>query len=337
MPEPLAPVRLPDQSRDRHPFVAVLIRASLALGIVLVNWAIVLLERGGYTDATDGSVSVIDALYYTTVTLTTTGYGDIVPITDRARLVNALVVTPMRVAFVVLLVGTTLNALTRQSRYEFRVARWRKRMHDHIVVLGFGTKGRNAARALELRGTPANQIVVVDTDRAAVDAATVSGHTAVQGSATSEEVLQRALITRARVVIVALDRDDSAVLATLTVRRLNAHASVIASAREAQNAELMRQSGAGSVIVSSETTGRLLGLACDNPETVNVVEDLLSFGQGLDLTQRVVSDEEIGRNPAALTIPVLAVLRNGTMLRYDDAAASPLAAGDSVIYAGVAP
>src|SRR3954469_22904735 len=121
-------------------------RFSLALLVVLVNWALVVAERDSYHDTADGSVSVVDALYYTTVTLTTTGYGDITPVTTGARLVNALVVTPMRLLFVILLVGTTISALTQRSREEFRLARWRARMGKHIVVLGFGTKGRNAVR-----------------------------------------------------------------------------------------------------------------------------------------------------------------------------------------------
>lgn len=50
-------------------------------------------------------------------------------------------------------------------------------------------------------------------------------------------------------------------------------------------------------VVSSETTGRLLGLATDSPDTVAVVEDLLSFGRGLDLAERAVLPEEAGRAP----------------------------------------
>ena len=120
------------------------LRFGFAALLVLVNWALVLTERGSYTDSHDGHVSVIDALYYTTVTLSTTGYGDITPVTTGARLVNALVVTPMRLLFVVILVGTTISALTARSRDEIRLYRWRKRLDRHVVVLGYGTKGRNA-------------------------------------------------------------------------------------------------------------------------------------------------------------------------------------------------
>jgi voltage-gated potassium channel len=316
-----------------RPVVAVAARFAVALALVVINWLLVLTERGSYTDTRDGHVSVIDALYYTTVTLTTTGYGDITPVTPGARLVNALVVTPMRLLFVVVLVGTTIQALTQRSREEFRLARWRSRLQDHVVVLGFATKGRNAVRALELKGHPRDRIVVVDTDPRAVAAASSAGLVAVGGSATSEEILHEALVPRAKVVIVAVDRDDTAILATLTVRRLAPHVTVIAAAREAENADLLQQSGASSVIVSSETAGRLLGLATDSPDTVAVVEDLVSFGHGLDLLERAVEPAEVGRHPTELPVPVLAVARDGRILHYNDAEIGPLRSGDRVVYA----
>jgi voltage-gated potassium channel len=146
-------------------------------------------------------------------------------------------------------------------------------------------------------------------------------------------VLREALVERAGEVIVALDRDDTAILATLVTKRLNPRATVIASAREAENARLLEQSGADSVIVSSETAGRLLGLATDSPETVEIVEDLLSFGQGFDLAERPVATNEVGQPPNALGIPVLAVIRAGRTYRYSETAVATLAAGDRVIYA----
>jgi voltage-gated potassium channel len=333
VPAPSRFLRLPDRRLITSPTAAIAVRLGIVVAIVLVNWAIVAIESDSYTDSYDGTVSITDALYYTTVTLTTTGYGDITPVTTGARMVNALVVTPMRLLFVVLLVGTTIKALTRQSRDEFRAARWRKRMTGHTIVLGYGTKGRNAARALQLMGTPADHIVVVDPAQPAVTAATEAGHTAVHGSGLDEAMLRTALLDRARAVIIALNRDDSAVLATLTVRRLNPRATIIAAARESQNAQQLRESGANSVIVSSETTGRLLGIASGRPQTVEVVEDLLSFGHGLDLRQRPVSADEVGRDPSALPVAVLAVVREGALLHYDADAAAPLADGDELIYA----
>ena len=318
------------------PVLSIVRRFALALGLVLVNWLVVVVERRSYRDSADGEVSVVDALYYTTVTLSTTGYGDITPVTTGARLVNALVVTPMRLLFVIVLIGTTISALTERSRQQFWLARWRSRLKDHIVVCGYGTKGRNAARALLLQGHSAEQIVIVDKDPQAVAAATAAGFVAVLGAATQQDVLHEATVQRASVVIVALGRDDTAVLVTLTARRMAPQVTVVATAREAENAELLEQSGASSVIISSETAGRLLGLATDYRDTVAVVEDLLSFGSGLDLAERLVAPGEVGRAAAQLAMPVLAVVRAGRHLPYDDPEAATLQPGDRLVYAHAA-
>ena len=325
-------VRLPVDA-PMHPVLSILRRFLLAVLIVVINWVVVILESGQYRDAVDGEVSWTDALYYTTVTLSTTGYGDITPVTTTARLVNTFFVTPMRLLFVVILVGTTIQALTERSREQYRLGRWRSRVKDHVVVVGYGTKGRNAVRALLLKGHPLDRIVVIDPHPEAVAQATAAGLVAVAGSATSADTLRDALVDRASVVIVALGRDDTAVLVTLAARRFAPNVTVVATVREAESSELLRQSGARSVIVSAETAGRLLGLAADSPDTVEVVEDMLSFGSGLDLVERAVVAQEVGRGSADLLPPVLAVLRNGEKIYYDDPRSRRLEAGDRIVQA----
>ena len=91
--------------------------------------------------------------------LTTTGYGDITPYSDVARLTNTLGITPLRFLFLIVLVGTTVEVLTQRSRDEFRTNRWRQRVQDQTVVVGFGVIGRSAVQAILDQGTPAAQIV----------------------------------------------------------------------------------------------------------------------------------------------------------------------------------
>ena len=118
---------------------------------------LVYFDREHYRDSADpkGGVDLVDAIYYTTVTLSTTGYGDIAPVSPHARLINAFVITPLRIAFLVLLIGTTLEVLASQGREMFRVARWRKHMDNHVVVIGYGTKGRSAVETLVNKGVAA--------------------------------------------------------------------------------------------------------------------------------------------------------------------------------------
>jgi voltage-gated potassium channel len=329
--DPTWKLRLP-RKQSVAPWLAIMRRVGIALAIVMVNWAVVLFEREGYNDEADGHLSVIDALYYTTVTLSTTGYGDITPVTTGARLTNALLVTPMRFLFVLVLVGTTIQVLTERSRDQFNVARWRARVMDHVVVCGYGTKGRSAIRALRATGLTREQFVVIESDHEAIEAAAAAGYATVHGSSTSDAVLREAEVGKARSVIVAVDRDDAAVLTTLTVRQIAPDVTLVAAVREAENADLLIQGGATSVITSSDAAGRLLGIATERPSTVAVVEDLIAFGHGLDLLERDLLPDEAGKSPAEVSVPVLAVVRGGRNFPYDDPQVAPLQSGDRLVY-----
>jgi len=322
-------VRLPEIQRS--PWWALTRRLVAAAAILVGSVLLVYLDRDGYRDSTDGTVSLLDAIYYTTVTLSTTGYGDITPVTDTARMVNAFVVTPARIAFLVLLIGTTLEVLATQGREMFRVARWRKRVDHHVVVIGYGTKGRSAVDTLLNNGVAKESIVIVDPKPAAVSDAHEDGLAIVTGDATRREVLRRAGVSRADQVIITADRDDSTVLATLTVRQLNPDAQVVASVREQSNVPLVRQSGADSVVTSSDAVGRLLGLSSLSPTLGSVMEDLLTYGEGLEVAERDLLLSEVGKQPQSLPDQVIAVVRDEQVHRYFDPVVTRLARGDRLI------
>jgi voltage-gated potassium channel len=317
----------------RSPWWELTRRVLLAAGILVFTVLLVWFDRDGYVDQTDPgrSVDLTDAIYYTTVTLSTTGYGDIAPVAEHARLINAFVITPLRIAFLVLLIGTTLEVLASQGREMFRVARWRKHMDQHIVVIGYGTKGRSAVDTLVNNGTSREAVVVVDPKGVAQEEAHADGLAVVTGDATRREVLRRAGVQRAEAVIITTARDDTTVLATLTVRQLNPNAYIVAAVREQDNVPLVRQSGADSVITSSEAVGRLLGLASYSPNLGAVMEDLLTHGEGLEVAQRDLLVSEVGKAPQSLPDQVIAVVRDEKVYRYFDPTVTLLARGDQLI------
>jgi voltage-gated potassium channel len=318
----------------RSPWWSLSRRLLLGIGIIAVTVLIVWIDRDGYRDNNDvpaHAINLTDALYYATVTLSTTGYGDITPVSETARLVNAFVITPLRIAFLVLLIGTTLEVLASRGRRMFRIARWRRHMTDHVVIVGYGTKGRSAVDTLVNNGIDRESIVVVDKGGTAVSDAHADGLAVVTGDATRSGVLQRAGVGEANQVIITTDRDDSNVLATLTVRQLNADAWIVAAVREHENAPLMKQSGANSVITSSDAVGRLLGLSSLSPTLGAVMEDLLTYGEGLEVAERDLLVSEVGQQPQSLPDQVIAVVRDETVYRYFDPVVTQLARGDRLI------
>ena len=330
---PAARSRVALPARVRSPAWELGRRLLMAVVILVGTVTLVYFDREGYTDNNDptGQISLIDAIYYTTVTLSTTGYGDIAPVTTTARLVNAFIITPARIAFLVLLIGTTLEVLASQGREMFRVARWRRNMGEHVVVVGYGTKGRSAVDTLINNGHDREAIVVVDPSPLAMDEAHRDGLAVVTGDATRREVLRHAGVQSATHIIITTDRDDSNVLATLTVRQLNPDAWIVAAVREQENVSLMRQSGANSVITSSDAVGRLLGLSSMSPTLGSVMEDLLTYGEGLEVAERDLLVTEVGKQPQTLPDQVIAVVRDEKVYRYFDPVVGLLARGDRLV------
>jgi voltage-gated potassium channel len=317
MDELLAKVRLPE-----HPGSAVRAigwRVLLAVAIITVVALVAYLDREGYKDnATGEPIGLLDCFYYATVSASTTGYGDIVPVTDSARLMTTLIVTPMRILFLILLVGTTLEVLATRSRKAFRWRSLRRRLHDHVVVCGYGVKARSALSYLEGAdagaGAGETSVIVIDTDPVAIESATEAELPAILGNATEADVLRTAGVDRAATVIVASERDDTNVLIVLRARELNRRATIIAACREEGNASLLSRSGADTVIVSADSAGRLLGMAASSPAAAQVIDDLLRSGTGLDVIEHRVG--AVGAEPPPSDQPV-AVRRGDELLAYE--------------------
>ena len=325
-------------SRRATPLEAVLTRTVLAVALLLVSTLIVYLGRDGYVDAArpHQPLNLLASFYYSAVTLSTTGYGDIVPVTATARLVNTLVLTPIRVVFLILLIGTTLEVLAERTRAIWRVSRWRSRMTAHTVVVGYGTKGRSAVRTLRESGVPTSAIIVVDVLPPVVAEANRAGLAAVTGDGTRREVLLQAELPTAARLVIAVDQDSTAVLIALTARQLCPAVVVTAAVREAENEPLLRQSGADHVVVSSDAAGRLLGLATAEPGAGLVLADLLNRVRGLDLTERAAGPADLGRPASEACAGVVALLRDGRVLALDDPGARAVQDGDRLIVVSAA-
>lgn len=310
------------------------VRILIALSCLVFTALLVYVERDGYNDSADGSISILDAFYYATVSLSTTGYGDITPVSDEARLVNIFVITPLRFIFLIVLVSTTVEVLTQAARERSRVNRWRKHMKDQTVIVGFGVKGQAALRSLIAHGLDASSIVVVASDRYAVAEATRQGVTGVVGDARSEQVLRDAGVPEANRVIVAADQDDTAIMVTLRVRAMAPRATIVAAAREASAADLLRQSGADRVITHAESAGNLMGLSMLSANVGEMIEDLMDTGRGLEVVEREITRAELGLSPADIQAGgdlVLAVVRGDAVIRFDQGAVRVFQPGDRVV------
>jgi voltage-gated potassium channel len=271
------------------------IRLALAIGlifvVVLVHWS----DRDGLQDAHDGTVSFLDVVYFTMISITTTGFGDIAPVSDRSRLVEALIVTPIRLAVIYIFVGTAYNFIIKRSWETWRMKRIQERLEDHIVVLGYGISGSEAVQELIARGTDPSCIVVVDPGASRLALAEGVGCNVLEGDATRDETLQAVRIARARSILVSAGRDDTTILIILTARHMAPGVPITAVVRADDNELLAHQAGANNVINPVRFTGLLLAGSAEGQHISEYLSDLASVTGRVQLVERKVTIEEVGK------------------------------------------
>ncbi|RPF71940.1 potassium channel family protein [Aurantiacibacter spongiae] len=309
------------------------IRLSLALGLIFLVVMIHWWDRDGLVDNLDGHVSFLDVIYFTMISITTTGFGDIAPISDRARLVEAVIVTPVRFAVLFIFVGTAYNFIIKRSWERWRMARIQEQLTDHVVVLGFGVSGSEAVGELIERGTDPSCIVVMDGNAERLEQAELLGCNVIEADATRDENLEAVRIAQAQTVLVSAGRDDASILIVLTVRHLAPNVPISVVVRAADNELLARQAGADNVINPVRFTGLLLAGSAQGAHISEYMSDLASVSGRVQLVERKVKPEEIGRPLSDLATGGrgLRIYRNGAACGFWEDEALCLQEGDVVV------
>src|SRR4028118_1835938 len=220
-------LRLPEAS----PLPGLFRRLGAAIGAIFIVSILLYIGRDGLRDNMhpDREMGFIDVLYFTIISLTTVGYGDIVPVTPGARFFNSVFLTPVRVFVWITFLGTTYEIFVQRFQEGRLMAQLKQKLKNHTIVCGFGVKGQAIANELLAHKHPVEQIVVIEPDETAVQHAASQGFVALKGDASSEHMLRAANVEEADHFLVAPHRDDECVLICLTARQLNEKVRIIAA------------------------------------------------------------------------------------------------------------
>ncbi len=224
--------------------------------------------------------SFLDALFMTTISITTVGYGEVVPLSVPGKwfTIFMLITSWGTFAFAItriteFVVSGEINQYLKKRRLMKDIANLR----DHVILCGYGRNGHQAALILHAHNIP---FVVIEKDEMLMKKMIADGEKLLhlEGDGTDDHLLHLAGIERARALITTLPVDAQNVFIILSARTLNPSMNIISRASEATSVAKMKKAGATSVIMPDRIGGTHMATLVSKPEVVEFI-DMISGEQ----------------------------------------------------------
>jgi len=287
--------------------------------------------------------SPLDALYMTVITLTTVGFGEVVPLNETGRaftmvliLMGAGFVAYNLAYFTQLLLDGDLLELYRRRKLKTKL----ETLEGHYIVCGYGQMGQIIVRELAKNKVP---VVVLETDETIVQRLREKGILHYMGNAIEEENLVAAGIAKARGLVSVVNKDTDNVFIVLTARDLNKDLFICARSSASGTEKKLLKAGANRVVSPYASGALRIAHSILRPTATDFLE-LASSGEGMELGMGEICLPEaaglIGkdlmhsgiRNEFDLII-VAIKRRDGTMI-YNPSPREVLEAGDTLVAIG---
>src|SRR6478672_610710 len=308
------------------------VRVATACLLVVLAFSLLWFDRNGLRDNIDGHLSFADVLYFTMITVSTVGYGDIVPVSERARLIDAFLITPIRIFLWLIFLGTAAEFLIKHRWENWRMRQIQRTLHDHVVLAGFGRSGQKALEELLAAGTDVGRIVVIDADADRIELAKAAGVATIRGDTTRDEVQKAVHLERASTLIVSCGRDDTSILTVLTARHLAPTVRIAVAIRNSDNEAVARQAGANVVVNPVSFAGLLLASTSRGEHIADYLTDLANTEGQMRLREREVTQDEVGQFLKDLSGGrALRLYRGKEIMCPDDAEPRRIEAGDMIV------
>jgi voltage-gated potassium channel len=317
-------------SRVRGPRLAVALLLAVVLGGTL---GYVLIE--GWTPW--------DGFYMTVTTITTVGFKEVHPLSRAGEVFTVLVLLAgVGTAFYTFtLLATVIVEGGLAARYERRRRRHMlDDLKDHFIVCGYGRIGATIVEEFRRQHVP---YVVVERDPDNVQAVLELGGLAVEADASSEEVLTRVGIARARGLIAAVGTDAENVYAVLTARVLRPDLYIVGRAETEDAERKLLRAGANRVVSPYRIGARELAQMALRPAVVDFFQlatrsgslelaiEQVAIEPGSALAGRSIVDANVRQKFGLI---VVGIQRVGGRMEFNPSGDAVMQAGDQLVVLG---
>ena len=234
--------------------------------------------------------NLFDAIYWSLITVSTVGYGDITPVTSEGKVLTmVLIIFGIGfISFATSIIATAFAEKLEQLKSE-RVVREAKNMENIYLICGYS----NEAEILCERFKKENQdFIVVDMNEERVNSASLKGYITLKGDVTDREFLKKLNFDNISKIFVLTNDDIANSFIILSLMSMGKK-EIIALANDERNISKLKKAGATFVVVPTTVTALLIAEYVGNPVTFEVIDAILTEKKNAIIDEIIVIENSI--------------------------------------------
>ena len=251
--------------------------------ILFAIFLVVLAGSSGYYILFGGKPKYMDCLYMTVISLTSVGYGEVIPVTGN---IPAQIFTMILITFgmgiilygistlTAIMIEGELSGILRKNKMENRI----KKLHNHYIVCGGGETGRHVLE--ELVKNKERVVLIEHLDENIEKSRHIEGLLYIKGDATDDHNLIIAGIDKAAGIVICLPSDKDTLYVTMTARMLNGNIRIISRMVDQSLQPKLKKAGADSTVSPNFIGGLRMASEMLRPAVVDFLDSMLRSSQG---------------------------------------------------------
>ncbi len=243
---------------------------QLIRGLLLLV-LLILIGVAGYHFIDD--YPIIDAIYMTVITVSTVGFGEVLPLSDAGKIFTSFLILGSMgiIAFFITVISQKFIEMQLLFIPGYKQKLKSKKMENHVIVVGYGRNGQQVVQQLRDYN---EEFVVIDQSHDVVVNQLNSKLNFIEGDATTDEVLEKAGIHHAKALVTSLPIDADNLFVALTARSLNPSLKIISRAANESSEKKMKIAGVNSVIMPEKVGGAHMATLVAKPDIVEFLDHL---------------------------------------------------------------
>jgi len=229
------------------------------------------------------AANFLDAAFMTVITVSTVGFNDVLILSPEGKIFTMLLIVVSWVTFaygISIITSHFVEGEIGSLFYFYRNKKQLKRMKDHVIIVGYGRNGHQAAHELQLSGIP---FIILERNHELIINNVNEKLNFIEGDATEDEVLIDAGIKRAKSIILSLPHDVDNLFITISARALNPKVQIITRATNASTQKKLLIAGANKVVMPEQIGGIHMAALVNSEDVVSFL-DKISISGDADTT-----------------------------------------------------